>query len=159
MPVVSTGEVELSYERSGSGRPLLLIMGATGTALSWGEPFLDALRQDFETIVYDNRGIGQSSRVEEPFTTARLAQDAAGLLDALELDSAHVLGISMGGMAAQELALAQPERVRTLTLGCTYCGGEFRSGCGRVRSLPHQVTGAQGCRSGNRGPSAGDRGT
>jgi len=127
MPVVSAGEVELSYERNGSGPPLLLIMGATGTALSWGEPFLDALRQDFETIVYDNRGIGQSSRVEEPFTTAQLAQDAAGLLDALELDSAHVLGISMGGMAAQELALAQPERVRTLTLGCTYCGGEGSS--------------------------------
>jgi 3-oxoadipate enol-lactonase len=127
MPVVSTGEIELSYERSGSGPPLLLIMGATGTALSWGEPFLDALRQDFETIVYDNRGIGESSRVEEQFTTAQLAQDAAGLLDALEIDSAHVLGISMGGMAAQELALARPARVRTLTLGCTYCGGEGSS--------------------------------
>jgi 3-oxoadipate enol-lactonase len=127
VPVVSAGEVELSYERSGSGPPLLLIMGATGTALSWGEPFLDALRQDFETIVYDNRGIGESSRMEEPFTTGQLGQDAAGLLDALEIDTAHVLGISMGGMAAQELALAHPERVRTLILGCTYCGGEGSS--------------------------------
>jgi pimeloyl-ACP methyl ester carboxylesterase len=127
MPVVPAGEVELSYERSGSGPPLLLIMGMSGTALSWGEPFLDALRQDFETIVYDNRGIGESSRVEEPFTIGQLGQDAAGLLDALGIDSAHVLGISMGGMAAQELALAQPERVRTLTLGCTYCGGEGSS--------------------------------
>ncbi len=78
-------------------------------------------------IVYDHRGIGNSSRVEEPFTIAQLAQDAGGLLDALELDSAHVLGISMGGMIAQELALAQPERIRTLTLGCTYCGGEGSS--------------------------------
>jgi 3-oxoadipate enol-lactonase len=127
MPVVSAGEVELSYERSGSGPPLLLIMGATGTALSWGEPFLDALRQDFETIVYDNRGIGESSRMVQPFTTAQLGEDAAGLLAALELDSAHVLGISMGGMIAQELALAAPERIRTLTLGCTYCGGEGSS--------------------------------
>ncbi len=127
MPVVRAGEVELSYERAGSGPPLLLIMGMSGTALSWGEPFLEALRQDFETIVYDHRGIGESSRMEEPFTIVQLAQDAAGLLDALELDTVHVLGISMGGMAAQELALAQPERVRTLTLGCTYCGGEGSS--------------------------------
>ena len=74
-------------------------------------------------IVYDHRGVGDSSRMEAPFTIADLAGDAAGLLDALELDSAHVLGISMGGMVAQELALAHPERVRTLALGCTYCGG------------------------------------
>lgn len=60
-------------------------------------------------------------------TIARLAQDAAGLLAALELDSAHVLGISMGGMVAQELALSHPERIRTLALGCTYCGGEGSS--------------------------------
>lgn len=127
MPVVRAGEVELSYERAGSGPPLLLIMGMSGTALSWGEPFLDTLRQDFETIVYDHRGIGKSSRMQEPFTIVQLAGDAAGLLDALELDTVHVLGISMGGMVAQELALAQPERVRTLTLGCTYCGGEGSS--------------------------------
>ena len=127
MPVVSTGEVELSYERSSSGPPLLMIMGMSGTALSWGEPFLEPLRQDFETIVYDHRGVGESSPMEEPFTIAQLAEDAAGLLDALELDSAHVVGISMGGMIAQELALAHPERIRTLTLGCTYCGGEGSS--------------------------------
>ena len=78
-------------------------------------------------IVYDHRGIGKSSRMEGPFTIVQLAEDAAGLLDALELDIGHVLGISMGGMVAQELALAQPERVRTLTLGCTYCGGEGSS--------------------------------
>jgi 3-oxoadipate enol-lactonase len=127
MPVVSAGEVELSYERSGSGPPLLMIMGRSGTTLSWGEPFLEPLRQDFETIVYDHRGVGESSRMEEPFTIVQLAEDAAHLLDALEIDSAHVLGISMGGMIAQELTLAHPERVRTLTLGGTYCGGEGSS--------------------------------
>jgi 3-oxoadipate enol-lactonase len=127
MPVVSAGEVELSYERSGSGPPLLMIMGRSGTTLSWGEPFLGPLRQDFETIVYDHRGVGESSRMEEPFTIVGLAEDAAHLLDALAIDSAHVLGISMGGMIAQELALAHPERVRTLTLGGTYCGGEGSS--------------------------------
>ncbi len=123
MPLIDAGNVQLSYERSGSGPPLLLIMGLSGTLLHWGEPLMERLRADFETIVYDHRGVGASTRVEAPFSIADLARDAAGLLDALELESAHVMGISMGGMIAQELALARPELLRTLTLGCTYCGG------------------------------------
>ncbi len=146
MPVVSAGEIDLSYERSGSGPPLLLIMGMSGTALSWGEPFLDALREDFETIVYDHRGVGESSPMQEPFSIAQLAADAAGLMEALSLDSAHVMGISMGGMIAQELALAHPERIRTLTLGCTYCGGEGSS-----------LTSAEVMRRLGEGMSSGDR--
>ncbi|HUH81349.1 MAG TPA: alpha/beta fold hydrolase, partial [Solirubrobacteraceae bacterium] len=103
--------------------PLLAIMGMSGTALHWGEPFLSRLRESFEVIVYDHRGVGSSSRLEGPITIARMAADAVGLVRALELDSVHLLGISMGGMVAQELVLANPELVRTLTLGCTYCGG------------------------------------
>ncbi len=124
MPLASVGEIELSYERAGSGPPLLMIMGMSGTFDHWNAAFLAELREDFETIVYDHRGVGASSRLEGPITIAQLAQDAAGLLAALELDSVHVFGISMGGMVAQELALAHPERIRALTLGCTYCGGE-----------------------------------
>jgi pimeloyl-ACP methyl ester carboxylesterase len=127
MSIAKIGELELDYERSGSGPPLLMIMGMSGTALHWGEPFLDALRGDFEVIVYDHRGVGASSRLEGAITIAEMAEDAAGLLTALEIDSAHVVGISMGGMIAQELALTHPQRVRTLTLGCTYCGGEGSS--------------------------------
>ncbi len=124
MPIADIGGVKLSYERSGSGPPLLLVMGMSGTFSHWAEPFLDGLRSDFEVIVYDHRGVGESSPLEGELTIALLAQDAAGLLAALEIESAHVLGISMGGMVAQELALAHPERIRTLALGCTYCGGE-----------------------------------
>jgi 3-oxoadipate enol-lactonase len=127
MSLVPVGDIELDYERSGSGPPLLLIMGMSGTQLHWGEPFLAPLRENFETIVYDHRGVGASTRVEGRLSIAQMAEDAAGLLAALEIDSAHVLGISMGGMIAQELALEHPERVRTLTLGCTYCGGEGSS--------------------------------
>jgi 3-oxoadipate enol-lactonase len=127
MALARVGEVELSYERSGSGPPLLLIMGMSGTALHWGEPFLELLRKDFEVIVYDHRGVGESSPLHGGVTIAQMAGDAAGLLGALEIDSAHVVGISMGGMIAQELALAYPESVRTLTLGCTYAGGEESS--------------------------------
>jgi 3-oxoadipate enol-lactonase len=127
MAIVRVGEIELDCERSGSGPPLLAIMGMSGTALHWGEPFLEALRRDFEVIAYDHRGVGASSRLGGPLSIAQLAEDAAGLLEALGLESAHVLGISMGGMVAQELALSHPGLVRTLTLGCTYCGGEGSS--------------------------------
>jgi 3-oxoadipate enol-lactonase len=114
---------ELYYERAGSGEPLLLIQGMSGTHVSWGRPFLAELEAHFDCVVFDNRGVGRSGAVTDPFTIAEMAADCAGLLDALELRSAHVLGISMGGMIAQELALAHPERLRSLTLGCTYCGG------------------------------------
>jgi 3-oxoadipate enol-lactonase len=124
MSLVCVGDIELDYERSGSGPPLLLIMGMSGTSLHWGESFLAPLRESFETIVYDHRGVGSSTRLEGQLSIAQMAEDAAGLLAALEIDSAHVLGISMGGMVAQELALSHPECVRTLSLGCTYCGGE-----------------------------------
>ena len=123
MPKIDVGDIELDYERSGSGPPLLMIMGMSGTALHWGDPFLDALRSDFEVIAYDHRGVGASTPLEGSTSIVQMAEDAAGLLSALELDSADVLGISMGGMIAQELALAHPARIRTLTLGCTYCGG------------------------------------
>lgn len=127
MTLVPVGDIELDYKRSGSGPPLLLIMGMSGTQLHWGEPFLAPLREHFETIVYDHRGVGASTRLEGQLSIAQMAEDAAGLLEALEIDSAHVLGISMGGMIAQELALNHPQLVRTLTLGCTYCGGEGSS--------------------------------
>lgn len=124
MPLAKVGEIELDYERSGSGPPLLMIMGMSGTKEHWGQPFLQALHSDFETIVFNHRGVGDSSRLQGQFTIAELAADAAGLLDVLGIEHAHVLGISMGGMVAQELALSRPQLPLTLALGCTYCGGE-----------------------------------
>jgi 3-oxoadipate enol-lactonase len=124
MGLAKAGDIELSFDRSGDGPPLLLIMGMSGTKHHWGERLLEELRRDFDTIVYDHRDAGDSTRTGQSFTIADLAEDAAGLLRALEVDSAHVMGISMGGMVAQELALAYPDRLRSLTLGCTYCGGE-----------------------------------
>ncbi|HWB69485.1 MAG TPA: alpha/beta fold hydrolase, partial [Solirubrobacterales bacterium] len=123
MPSVDAGGTELFYERSGSGEPLLMIQGMSATHLAWGEELLGDLRRDFETIVFDNRGMGRSGRAELPFGVPDMAADTAALMDALELESAHVLGISMGGTIAQELALAHPEKIRTLTLGATFCGG------------------------------------
>jgi 3-oxoadipate enol-lactonase len=123
MPTLTVNDTDLHYERRGSGEPLLMVQGMTGHSLHWGEPFLAALERDFELVLYDHRGVGRSAPFGSPFTIADLAADAAALLDALELQRAHVLGISMGGMVAQELALSAPERILTLTLGATYCGG------------------------------------
>src|SRR6185312_16088013 len=125
MSIVRAGEVELDVERSGSGPPLLQIMGMSGTALHWGDELLEALRADFEVIAYDHRSVGASSRLTDgQVAIPQLAEDAAALIGALGFESVHVMSISMGGMVAQELALEHPSLVRTLTLGCTYCGGE-----------------------------------
>ncbi|MDX6691572.1 MAG: hypothetical protein QOG15_3029 [Solirubrobacteraceae bacterium] len=123
MPKLPVAGTEVYYERRGSGEPLLLIQGMGGNSAHWGEPFLTALEGEFELVLFDNRGAGQSGSPSDDFTIADLAGDTLALLDALEIERAHVLGISMGGMVAQELALRAPERVVTLTLGGTTPGG------------------------------------
>jgi len=114
---------EFHYERAGSGEPLLLIQGMSGTHVSWGREFKGALEESFDIVAFDHRGIGLSAPVDGPFTIVEMAEDTAALMGELGLESAHVVGISMGGMIAQDLALAEPGRLRSLTLGCTYCGG------------------------------------
>ena len=132
MPLARVGEIELSYERAGSGPPLLMIMGMSGTFDHWNADFLADLRRDFETIVYDHRGVGDSSRLEGQVTIAQLAQDAAGLLeragDRLRARAGHL----DGGDGRSGARARHPERIRTLALGCTYCGGEGSS-AGRRR--------------------------
>ena len=124
MPNIDIAGHDLYYERRGAGEPLLLIQGLGGNSLHWGDDFLCGLETSFELILFDNRGAGRSGPLGEgEHTIADLASDALGLLDALEIESAHVVGISMGGMVAQELVLSAPPRVRTLTLGCTFPGG------------------------------------
>jgi 3-oxoadipate enol-lactonase len=112
----------LHYERHGSGEPLLLITGFTISSAVF-EPVLDLYGRRFECILYDNRGSGRSASPLRPTSMAELAADAAALLRALDVDSAHVHGISMGGSIAQELAIRFPERVRGLVIGGTTPGG------------------------------------
>jgi pimeloyl-ACP methyl ester carboxylesterase len=126
----------LWYERHGSGEPLLLITGFTISSAVF-EPILPLYGRRFECLTYDNRGSGRSGAPLMPTSMPELAADAARLLDALDVESAHVYGLSMGGMIAQELALRFPERVRGLVLGGTTPGGPraFRPGMREVQAL------------------------
>lgn len=121
MPKIQVNNINLFYEIQGEGEPLLLIYGLAGR----GNGFLyqtPELSKHFRTITFDNRGVGETDQPEEPYSIAQMADDAAGLLDALGIASANVFGISMGGMIAQELVLRHPQKVRKLALGCTHCG-------------------------------------
>jgi pimeloyl-ACP methyl ester carboxylesterase len=122
MPHLKSNGVNLYYEEHGSGEPLVLIMGFTVSSIGWHWN-VPAFAEDFRTIVFDNRGVGQSDKPDAPYSMQMFAEDTAGLLDGLGIDQAHVFGISMGGMIAQEFALRYPQRVKTLILGCTNCGG------------------------------------
>lgn len=119
MPIAHVNDIDLYYEEEGAGEPLLLIMGLAADSLAWVYQ-RPAFAQHYRTIVFDNRGVGRSSKPTGPYSTALMARDAKGLLDHLGLPAAHVLGVSMGGMIAQELALQFPSAVRSLVLACTY---------------------------------------
>ncbi len=122
MPTIKAGELNLEYYVEGPGPPLLMVLGFAGQANSWGEPIMSRLREHFTCIRFSNRGTGLSDKPESPLTIRQMADDAVALLDALDIKRAHVFGISMGGMIAQEIVLNYPERVNGLVLGCTTPG-------------------------------------
>ncbi len=122
MPSAKVGDIDIEYHVEGTGPPLLMIMGWIGHAGFWGEPFLERLRPRFQIIRFSNRGTGRTDKPVGEYSIPLMADDAAGLLRELGVQRAHVLGISMGGMIAQELALNHPQVVQGLVLGCTTCG-------------------------------------
>jgi 3-oxoadipate enol-lactonase len=114
--------VRIVWEERGSGRPLLLIQGLGYARWSW-DPIVPGLADRYRVVFFDNRGIGESDKPAGPYTAREMAGDALQVLDEAGIERAHVLGASLGGMIAQELAVAAPERVDKLVLCCTTPGG------------------------------------
>ena len=118
MPTKQVNNLEIYYELHGSGEPLVLISGFTEDNSSW-EVVIDRFAERFQVLVFDNRGAGRTNTPNEPFTVKDMAQDTISLMKALDISKAHVLGHSMGGAIAQEMALIKPECVDRLVLAST----------------------------------------
>jgi 3-oxoadipate enol-lactonase len=125
MPKIRVGDIDIYYERKGDQRlPRLLYISGTGGDLRFKPSALEgAWPRHFDTLVFDQRGLGQTDKPDRPYTMAQYADDAAGLMRAIGWESARVIGISFGGMVAQELVLRHPETVERLVLACTSPGG------------------------------------
>src|SRR6266851_5678304 len=121
MPVARVNDIELNYKLEGDGEEtIVLINGLADDLETWVLQMDDFLAAGYRILRFDNRGIGASSKPAGPYTSRMLAGDAKALVDLLGITGFHLLGVSMGGMIAQEYALAYPGDLRSVTLGCTY---------------------------------------
>lgn len=126
LETVQVDDIEMAYKVLGQGEPLVMIPGLSATMDVWAPRFLEDLSSRFRVILFDSRGMGETSEGSEEFTIDRFADDLAGLLDALEIEKAHVLGWSMGGDVALAFAVRHPEKLDRLIVYAGDCGGAQR---------------------------------
>lgn len=121
---IHVGDIDIAYKMFGNGKPVLLINGFSAPLDFWDPILLANLASNHTVIVFDNRGIGNTTSGIKKFSISQFANDTAGLLDALNVSKADVIGWSMGGMIAQELTLMHPEKVDKLVIHASSCGGK-----------------------------------
>jgi pimeloyl-ACP methyl ester carboxylesterase len=119
---VHVGDIDIAYKTFGKGEPILLVSGAGGDMNAWDPSTLRVLSSNHTVIVFDNRGVGNTTTGSKPFSIQQFANDTAGLLDALKIRKADVLGYSMGSFVAQQLTVTNPEKVNRLILVAASCG-------------------------------------
>jgi pimeloyl-ACP methyl ester carboxylesterase len=122
--IVQVGDIEIAYKMFGNGEPILLISGGSADKNAWDPTFISDLSSNHTVIVFDNRGVGNTTIGSQPYTIEQVANDTAGLLDALKISKANVLGYSLGSYIAQQVAITYPEKVDRLILVASSCGGE-----------------------------------
>ncbi|MFL6433616.1 MAG: alpha/beta fold hydrolase [Nitrososphaeraceae archaeon] len=121
---VHVGDIDVAYKMFGRGDPLILFNGASDSMDAWDPSFLTGISSNHTVIVFDQRGIGNSTAGSKPYTYPQLANDTAGLLDALKIPKADVMGYSLGGHIAQAFTISYPEKVNRLILVASSCGGK-----------------------------------
>ncbi|MFB0562334.1 MAG: alpha/beta fold hydrolase [Candidatus Lokiarchaeia archaeon] len=123
MPKVKVSDINIYYEIHGEGAPLVMIMGLSANKDWWHPYVLEQFSKRFKTVLFDNRGAGRTDKPAIDYSIEMFADDTLGLMDKLGIEKAHILGVSMGGLIGQEIALSHPERVDKLVLVSTTCGG------------------------------------
>jgi 3-oxoadipate enol-lactonase len=143
MPIAKTKGININYKTTGQGEPLVMIMGLGSGQNGWGSqvPFF---KKHFQVVTFDNRGVGKTDKPVGPYTIRMMADDTIALMDYLDIKKANILGASMGGMIAQEVAINYPERVARLVLACTFCckdeaGGDTAEQAKLLNLSPHKM--------------------
>jgi 3-oxoadipate enol-lactonase len=143
MPTAAVEGIEINYRIEGEGpETLVLVNGLADDLETWGYQVPAFVAAGYRVLIFDNRGIGRTSKPPGPYTTAMFASDTKALVDHLGITSFHLLGVSMGGMIAQEYAIAHPADLRSVTLACTYAApGPF---CSRMFNLWAEMAAVMG---------------
>jgi pimeloyl-ACP methyl ester carboxylesterase len=137
LPKASINGININYKIEGNGEPLVMIMGIASTRRAWLFQ-TPVFKKHFRVITFDNRGCGESDKPSEPYSIRSMADDTAGLMDFLGIEKAHILGASMGGMIAQEMAINYPGKINRLILCCTMAK---RTGPGGISDEPAKKLG------------------